>query len=1355
MNPTQRKQENLVKLNIMAKACVYIPNVGEKTFLQLKKAYGYKAAWDVLQRGLNPQFLEDYKDVLELDSDGVPTAESLMRTDYMKSLVGTKGLIDAAQAQFSTVEDTAENYSSLLEQAKNFNETSQFKDKLAAVVERHPDDTSQLHVRIVPKSDAAVKAFADQYSAAKLATKLADMFAPLGITVGRLSEVERNAGRVGVIRFGTLKRIGEDIIDTISVEDSMEGVKAVSEEFSHLIIRALYNEPFIQRSLGLLQNSEDALREILGDQYEDTVSYHNGDMSLVAEEALGQVLQRNLLKREQDMEAVMTKQPLLKRLVNWIRGLFKRFNASDVRAIMNECDENMSELSRQVLSGERQITQNEIANIDTDIALNALSDRIERNIKILKEAQLTESKRPYITRDVDTDKLRSVLKGLGYYIEKGDDPSKTVEGILQYAKEALKTLQGLNSQFNALDRLSPEAQMSFLRQVRQYIQSYGEFINALDTLRIQEAALSPEELEEYQNMANQKVTIGGQEFDISTIVPQLSDASKLLEARFKNEAEPRYAAYLQRFVKTSDGLIPMANGERISVLKLLQESPSDITMFDRWLDGANESADPIVRLTDAAVKEVKNKVQQRTMDFVRRIQKLMLDAEALGLHSFDWAFERDAEGKKTGHYVSPYSLSSFEKAYKQEKKRLDLIYGKHPEEPTLRNAKLKELLAWEKKYGIYDNGRLMPKPDMWKSSQYEQLTEAQRDILDKYLKLKEELDAFYPSMATFAVKAVQMRKNSYQRFADSLSSPKAFLDNLKRGIVEDVFLTASDEGEFGVSSDTIDFTGRHHMILPVMFTRDLENPDELTTDIFGSLMAYAYSAINYNEMDKVVDTLEVGRTLVNDFRKVTETLGKKKIREKMNRFSDRANKKLVYLSETANSTKQLNDYLDSKVYSRYLKDSGAFDVLGKQTNANKLTSILLKYSSIAQLGLNWLANTANILTGVSMQNIEAACGEYFKATELAKADLEYFKLMKDYLPEIGARVKKSKIALFDEMINFKGNFRNDLKSSQKRNILERFLGSGFLFFGQDAGDHWMYNRTAIAMAMRMKVKVPGINKEMSLWDALKVRETFAGESRIKEMYLPEGTVDMEGNVVNMQDFGRKVLRVNQTLFGVYNEDDSAAANRVAGGRLLLQYKKWMKPQFNKRFQKKQYDITLQQDIEGYYATLARLSRELIRGHFQWNAFKENLTDTDKKNLIRCLTEMLQLAGVCALANLVNWPDDKDRPWAMKMAEYSAQRLSHELGNLAPSPMMLTELSKTFESPIASASAVKNFSLFVASLAKPWSDWNNELASGPYKGHSTLYKNFMKAPFPGVAQYRMLDRFMNELDTGIAYYIRSY
>ena len=38
--------------------------------------------------------------------------------------------------------------------------------------------------------------------------------------------------------------------------------------------------------------------------------------------------------------------------------------------------------------------------------------------------------------------------------------------------------------------------------------------------------------------------------------------------------------------------------------------------------------------------------------------------------------------------------------------------------------------------------------------------------------------------------------------------------------------------------------------------------------------------------------------------------------------------------------------------------------------------------------------------------------------------------------------------------------------------------------------------------------------------------------------------------------------------------------------------------------------------------------------------------------------------------------------------------------------------------------------------------------------STLHKNFLKAPIPGVMQYKQMDRFIEGLDTSIDFYVRN-
>ena len=102
----------------------------------------------------------------------------------------------------------------------------------------------------------------------------------------------------------------------------------------------------------------------------------------------------------------------------------------------------------------------------------------------------------------------------------------------------------------------------------------------------------------------------------------------------------------------------------------------------------------------------------------------------------------------------------------------------------------------------------------------------------------------------------------------------------------------------------------------------------------------------------------------------------------------------------------------------------------------------------------------------------------------------------------------------------------------------------------------------------------------------------------------------------------------------------------------------------------------------------------------------------------------------------------------------AQRETHELGGLTPSPTFLQETLKTVKQPSAALGTLQNAINLTTSLLDP-TDWTDEINSGPYKGMSTLEKNFIKAPLPLVPQYRQIDKFIGDLDTSIGYYARPY
>ena len=101
-----------------------------------------------------------------------------------------------------------------------------------------------------------------------------------------------------------------------------------------------------------------------------------------------------------------------------------------------------------------------------------------------------------------------------------------------------------------------------------------------------------------------------------------------------------------------------------------------------------------------------------------------------------------------------------------------------------------------------------------------------------------------------------------------------------------------------------------------------------------------------------------------DNRKIQGTRGNSKLKEKF-RYG-----KKVYEDDVTVDIKSsqfldaINQFLESKIYGRYLTDAG--NLGNTSIDKQKAAGWLLKLGSSVQLGLNNLAHTANILTGINM-----------------------------------------------------------------------------------------------------------------------------------------------------------------------------------------------------------------------------------------------------------------------------------------------------------------------------------------------------------------------------------------------------
>ena len=1326
----------------MALSCSYIPcnKKGEelKGFQAYKKSLGYSTAAKVFTQVLSPTFQQDYKNSLEFDSQGVPTYESAVKVPYVKNLIGDTKLQDADQKKFPFVENTRENYQRLVLSANSYNESADNSDIFTAVV-TPSEDRKQLRVEIRRASEANETEYRNQYSTLMLNNRLEEILGDLGVTVDLL---ESNEVTDGYVDFSKAKNIADGFAGLINIANGMEGELALSEEFSHLLVDMFRNTPFVQRSLRQLANNDALVREILGDEYQQNVDYYSQNPNYdaqgneiplnetLAEEALGKVLQDKLkagtTTENQERESSALDR-LVYRLISWIKRTFKGKDSDPIIRAKNEVETTMGNLAKNVLTGTVKLSQDDIIKNQRNARFNHLKENTDKILRLLRNADEIERKRSKITTKDNVDNVnRRIVKLEALMTDKNK-----MEGLFTYAKWALGDLQ------EAMDKLKTSGALessdfTSLRHIKSVLDSYTGFISDFHEVL--------DELGE-----DFIIEVDGQEVNLKEIWRDINDLYSSCESAFKKQAFAAFSDFLAPIYDKS----PIRNDD--GSIKPLEEvliaEEIDISEFDRWLTSMGESSSVLLQLFDKAVKNAKDNVRLKTVENIRDIWSIRDAAERKGITDFEWLYEKDSEGHKTGNYISEYNVGQFKKDEREMLQNLQQKYGEHPVGEDFKKA-IMERKAWYESHADLDIfGKPTPNSS-YRNAAYDRLSAAQKEVLNDIIVYKNRLELLIPKDRRDVHRAIQRRRRGTQRVTDAFSDPEQAFESIWEDTKSAFKSSEDDDIMYGERTQGLtDFTGQEYLTLPVLYTGRLSNPDTLSTDIFGDLMAYAYMANTYNEMSQIYDPLEIGVVVAQE-KEFVKNSGNK-VKEEVLNVLGRVSRKSIKTGTNTNFAKKLRDYLECQVYGRYMKED---DILGK--DVQKTLNVFQRLTSMAYLGCNYLAGIANVATAVGMQNIEAASGEFFNAMELLSADNEYRKMIPSFIAELANRKKESKLALFDELFDVRQNAKDKIHNVQRKSILQRFFGNNWMFIQQGLGDHWIYNRTAIAMAKKEKVLVDG--KETSVWDALEVATDAHG---YKYMKMKDGTTNLDGSEFRPGEFGRKIAHINHTIAGIYNDDDQNAANRVMIGRLAQQMRKWIIPQFMRRFQSKRMILDIGKEEEGYYRTFGGLMVDLWKSGFKFSSEWDKLNSSEKANVRRAVAEISQTAFLWILVHALGGAvKDPDRSWAAKFAEYMANRELHELGFLTPGPFMLTEGYKTITSPFVAASAADKVAQAMLTTLNPYNwfpDDDELIQSGRYQGHSYIYKRWAELPLPPMTQIKQIEKFVDDLDTGTKYYAKDY
>lgn len=1292
----------------MSTRCVLHPRLsnGEKSplFTRLKNFLGdRKSAEEVYYRAINPALKERFPDV-RFDENGEPLLEDLIIHCGIGYNYDKEVMLKNLNMEYSTkpVPKSLQSVIELQNRAASFNINNSLSSRYSAdITSSGPEVQMIITTANGYERDLGKK----QKFNAELNTQLIKLLNNWGADVTALTKLEEASNINGVMDLNAGINAATGLKEVIRIAKGEKGQIALAEEWGHFVVDTVTNTILRDRMLNSLRN-EEVLQRILGSSYDRYYEVYNGDIDLMAKEALGKMMAQVL--NSYDPTAPNGK--LFERYKNNILEFFNKRNPDDIDEIINKVRDQVYEFTTNAFNGKYKL---DISSKDYNKKLFNLDNDVSRDYNILKRIIQQEKKRLAIYGQGAKATAREREEKKGAFDEKQKlfidklnnnlENHKELEGIYTYLTEAIKTLKRLSEKLDVVynSQINWKDKFSTLRNIRDYMSSYGSIM---------------EELRQEMYKAKQEGDMRFKE-KLQDSLDEFSGLVARLGSDWAETSKDEFARFLQPF--EGEGISMIIKGERkqYHIRELLDYVEKDISIVERWTDAMADSTDPILRIYDSIVKDQKEKARLATINSEKQILLHAKKLEESGINNTDFMYERRTkDGRLSGNFVTRYNWSDYYTALSDYIKTLSKDLDK--EQRAILISKWKRANTDKKGNPI----------EKYYNPQYDtiQRNPAMKEYYDFIIESKRKLDYRLPAKYIRFNKAPQIRRDFLERVLGQGNKVGYLWESIKDNLVR-----REDDTEFAYARQ--DFEGNQIYNLPIYYTKSLKDKNDLSTDCTSSMIAYASMANDYAAMNDVIDALEIGRTILAE-RRVAKTRGGKIMREVLNKVPSNLTKK----GDISNFMSRLNDFMEMQVYGQQMKDEGT--IAGVEVG--KATNMLNKLQSYGTTALSLLTGTANLAQNIVISNIESISGQFFGKAELAKADWEYTKLLPQYLGELGNRIQVSKLALFAEKFNVLQDYKQHVRGIDwnRKTWFSRFFKEDILWFTTSAGDHYTQMRTALALSMRYKLKDKNGNP-ISLYDALEVKYLDDAHPEYgANLIIKEGVTDQDGKLVDnkyFSSFSKKVRGINNKLYGIYNQEDKSAMQSRAIGRLLMMYRNWMRPMWLKRYGVERYNYDTNTFEEGYYRTLwnflSHMKDDLRKGELdvvkQWH----NLNETQKSGIFRALAEIstfLSLLGIVSI--LKGIPDDNDKEdWLTEYITYSIVRLKADLGSLMPGPTMLDEGLRLFDNPFAAIRVFKNIRQLL-NLMDP-DTWITEIDQGIYKGY-TQAKKILVQPVPFIRQF---------------------
>lgn len=776
----------------------------------------------------------------------------------------------------------------------------------------------------------------------------------------------------------------------------------------------------------------------------------------------------------------------------------------------------------------------------------------------------------------------------------------------------------------------------------------------------------------------------------------------------------------------------------MSVADIVSMADADSSVYD-YLYSVGRVSNPLVATMGSIIRDAQNERNQKLNDVAIRIRRANKKLFASGSHS-DFMYEPDSN-----YIISDINWTIYNEARKQ-------AYKKFSRQGKVGLALEEAMEQWqeantEDRIVDYVSGRTERVPNGNYRKAFPTLTQAQQEYYNEMMQIKGELGTLLPQYAQKQYLPPQLRRSFVDAMVKSKGNPKKIAKAILNKI-KDLFIIREDdpmnvkngiiEGEeYGIRSGAMDNTPYRQ--IPIFYINRLKDQGELLKDFSGALQALAGTAINYDCMNRIKDTVEFMGDFVRE-QKIAAGKGGVRQTDAIVTKGVRIFKDLVGFASNTNTSGIIDGFIDKHIYGVKMKDVNRW---------TKLAQTLLAYTSLRSLAVNVKGAISNFLVGELQMLIESGAGEFYNPIDYVWA---HAKVFGDNTISAPGRIidfmtnnVNSKAVLLAQRFDPLNEIFNETAHERYfSGPLRQMIAKDFSFIGYGMGEHMIHYVTMYAILHNQKVKIDG--KDATLYDAFYKGNKVDGNS---ELLLKNNVTykDAEGNWVPVDDAFLDSIRdriryCNQNTHGSMNEEDKGLIHQRMMGRFVMNLRQWMVEHYSRRYRGKHWDASLKEWREGYYNTVGQLftswGRALFHFESEYATRWSEMTASQKANVRRAMAEQIVLASLLGLSFGLGEPEDHKKEFWHRMWIYQTKRAIMDVRGSTPYGVPM-EMTKMINSPMAATNTVN--ALMYPFVGLP--DLNEQIQTGRYKGWNRYGRNILKYWMPFYNQINQLQNMAED------------